>query len=291
MIVARALRSLATGVAAVALACSQPAAAAKAARSKPMRIMSMTLCADLLLLQLVPRARIASVTYLAHDGAEALFPGADAGIAINHGTAEDIIVERPDLILSDDFSTAITRRLARKIGAPLVVVKDALTFEEIRKEVRLIGAAVGEPARAEVLVARIDADIAKLAAMPARPPRRVVAWGGGDSVPGRDTLSNRIIEAAGAVNVAARPGLSFTSFDVEQLLMAEPQALLYGGGGPVKPTLRDDAGQHRAIRQRFAGRRIVFNDTAHTCGLPQSVRSALDLRRALDVLPEREAAR
>ena len=288
---ADALRSLATGVAAAALACSQPAAAAEAARSRPMHIMSMTLCADLLLLQLVPRERIASVTYLAHDGAEALFPGADAGIAINHGTAEDIIVERPDLILSDDFSSAITRRLARKIGAPLVVVRDARTFADIRMEVRLIGAAVGEPARAEALVARIDADLAQLAAMPPRPPRRVVAWGGGDSVPGRDTLSNRIIEAAGAVNVAARPGLSYTSFDVEQLLMAEPEAVLYGGGGPVKPSLRDGAGQHRAIRQRYAGRRIVFNDTAHACGLPQSVRSALDLRRALDALPARGSVR
>ncbi len=286
---ARALRSLASGVAAAALALSQPAAAAP--QRRPMHIMSMTLCADLLLLQLAPRDRIASVTYLAHDGAEALFPGADAGIAVNHGTAEDIIVERPDLILSDDFSSAVTRRLARRIGAPLVVVRDARTFEDIRKEVRLVGAAVGEPARAEALVARIDADLAALAAKPGRPPRRVVAWGGGDSVPGRDTLSDRIIEAAGAVNVAARPGLGYTSFDVEQLLMADPDAVLFGGGGVVKPSLRDDAGQHRAIRQRYAGRRIVFNDTAHTCGLPQSVRSALDLRRALDALPDRRPVR
>ena len=282
-----ALRTIATGALATALAFALPATAAP----KPMHIMSLTLCADLLLLQLVPRERIASVTYLAHDGAQALFPGADKGVAVNHGTAEDIIVQRPDLILSDSFSTAITRRLAQKIGAPLVVVQDARTFADIRKEVRIVGAAVGEPARAEALVARIDADLAQLAVMPARPPRRVVAWGGGDSVPGRDTLSNRIVEAAGAVNVAARPGLSYTSFDVEQLLMADPEAVLYGGGGPLKPSLRDDAGQHRAIRQRYAGRRIVFNDTAHACGLPQSVRSALDLRRALEALPDGKGAR
>ncbi|MDB5422648.1 MAG: hypothetical protein JWQ29_64, partial [Phenylobacterium sp.] len=201
----RALRSLAAGVVAAALAIGQPAAAAEAARAKPTHIMSMTLCADLLLLQLVPRARIASVTYLAHDGAEALFPGADAGILVNHGTAEDIIVERPDLILSDDFSTPVTRRLAGRIGAPLVVVKGANTFAEIRDVVRRVGAAVGEPERAEALVRRMDAGIAELAARPPRPRLRIVAWGGGDSVPGQGTLSSRIFEAAGAVNIAARP--------------------------------------------------------------------------------------
>jgi iron complex transport system substrate-binding protein len=281
-----ALRGIAAGALTAALALP-----VQAAPARPAHIMSLTLCADLLLLQLVPRERIASVTYLAHDGAEALFPGADRGVAVNHGTAEDIIVQRPDLILSDSFSSPITRRLARRIGAPLVVVDDARTFADIRKEVRLVGAAVGEPSRAEALVAGIDADLARLAAMPARAPRRVVAWGGGDSVPGRDTLSNHILEAAGAVNVAARPGLGYTSFDVEQLLMADPEAVLFGGGGPPRPALRDDAGQHRAIRQRYAGRRIVFNGAAHTCGLPQSARSALDLRRALDRLPQRAGSR
>jgi len=287
----RALRSRAMGVAVAALALGQPAAAAEAVRAKPRHIMSMTLCADLLLLQMVPKSRIASVTYLAHDGAEALFPGADAGIAVNHGTPEDIIVERPDLILSDDFSTPVTRRLASQIGAPLVVVKGANSFAEIREVVRQVGAAVGEPERAQALIARMDAGLAELAAKPARRPLRVVAWGGGDSVPGQGTLSSRIFEAAGAVNIAAKPGIAYTSFDVEELLAAHPDVLLYGGGGPVKPLVSGEAGQHRVIRRLYAGRHIAYNEAAHTCGLPQSVQSALDLRRAFDALAERRAGR
>ncbi|MGH6967260.1 MAG: ABC transporter substrate-binding protein [Phenylobacterium sp.] len=284
----RALRIAAMGVAAAASLAFQPAAAAPS--GKPQRILSMNLCADMLLLELVPRDRIAAVTYLAHDGAEALFPGADAGVAINHGTAEDIINLKPDLILAGAYSTAMTRRLAKAIGAPIVEVPDATTFDDIRRNLRQVGAAVGEPVRAEALVAQMDADLAALAALPPRRPIRVIAWSGGDSVPGRETLSGHIIAAAGAVNIAARPGQTYGAIDVEELLAARPDALLYGGGGPLKPSVRGEEGQHRVLRRLYAGRRIVYNDIAHTCGLPQSARSALDLRRALDALPQQRAA-
>ena len=281
----RALRSLATGALAAALAISQPAAAVGAARPKPQRILSMHLCADMLLLQLVPKSRIAGVTYLAHDGAQALFPGADAGIAVNHGTAEDIIRLKPDLILADSFSTPLTRRLAKAIGAPILEVDYATSFDDIRRNLRQVGAAVGEPARAETLVAGMDADLVRIATPPVGGPVRVIAWSGGDSVPGRGTLSGRIIEAAGAVNIAARPGQAYATLDVEQVLAARPAALLYGGLGPRRPSLRGEESQHRALRQAYPGRRIAFSDVAHTCGLPQSARSALELRRALDALP------
>ena len=133
--------------------------------------------------------------------------------------------------------------------------------------------------------------LATLAALPPRRPVRVIAWSGGDSVPGRETLSGHIIAAAGAVNIAARPGQTYSAIDVEELLAARPDALLYGGGGPLKPSVRGEEGQHRVLRRLYAGRRIVYSDIAHTCGLPQSARSALDLRRALDALPEQRAGR
>jgi iron complex transport system substrate-binding protein len=175
-------RLLAIGTAAAVLGL-QPAAAAAPA-DKPQRIMTMNMCADLMVLQLVPKSRIASVTYLAKAGSDVLFPGADTGIAINHGTLEDIINLKPDLIVAGDFSTPMTRRMARKVGARLVELKSATTFADVRANLRALGAEVGEPARAETLVARMDATLAGL-----RPPRprsrsRVVVWSGGATVPG-----------------------------------------------------------------------------------------------------------
>jgi len=285
----RALRIAALGAAAAAALGFPAVAVVPSATVKPVRIMSMNLCTDMLVLQLVPKARIASVTYLAHDGALALFPGADAGIPLNHGTAEEIITQRPDLILAGDYSTALTRRLAKEVGAPIIEVKTAVTFDDIRQILRQVGAAVGEPERAEAMVRRMDATLAGLAAHPRKRPLRVVAWSGGDSVPGRDSISNAIIEAAGAVNIAAKPGSTYSTFDAEQLLVAQPEALLYGGGGPVHPSLRTEDGQHRIVRRLYGDRRIAFNDVAHNCGLPQSAQSAYDLRQAFDALPEQRA--
>ena len=258
---------------------------AVAAPAKPQRILSMNQCTDLLLLQLVPKRRIAGVTYLARNASQALFPGAADGVAVNYGTPEDIIRFRPDLILTGDFSLAVTRRFAREVGAPIIEVKSARSFDDVRASVRQVGAAVGEPARAEALVRRMDAQLRALAAGPPRRLVRVVAWDGGTTVPGTATFANRIFEAAGAVNVAAQPGPIYTGFDAEQLLQARPEALLYGGGNA--PLVQSDATRHPVIRRFFAGRRISYPETAFNCGLPQSVQAAVDLRRQLDALPPR----
>lgn len=251
--------------------------------ARPQRILSMNQCTDLLVLQLVPKGRVAAVTYLARDGSSALFPGAADGVAVNYGTPEDIIRFRPDLILTGDFSLAVTRRLAKEVGAPIVEVKSTRTFDDVRRNLRQVGAAVGEPARAETLIRQMDVRLAGLAAHPPARPARVVAWDGGATVPGVDTFANRIIAAAGAVNIAAQPGSTYTSFDVERLLEAQPDALLFGGGG--KPLIQAEQARHRVIRRLFAGRFIAYPEVAFNCGLPQSAQAAVDLRRSLDALP------
>ena len=80
-------------MAALLLAAGAPAAA-PAPPTKPQRILSLNMCNDLMLLMLVPKSRIASITYLAHDTVSVLMPGADKGVPINHGTAEDVVRAR-----------------------------------------------------------------------------------------------------------------------------------------------------------------------------------------------------
>ena len=276
-----AIRIVVAGLAAALLGFA-PAAAAP----KPMRIMSINYCADLLLLQLVPKPRIASITFLARPGVESLFRGADAGIPINRGTAEDIVNFQPDLILAADVSTPQTRRLAKRVGARIVEVKSATDFAGVRAAIRQVGEATGELARAEALVRAMDAKLARLAANPPARRPRVVAWSGGTTVPGRFTVANAVIEAAGAVNLASTAEADYTSFDVEQLLAADPDALLFAGD-QAGPSLQGLEGQHRVVKRRYAGRRIAYNEAAMTCGLPQSADAAVALRRSLDALPER----
>ncbi|WP_394763076.1 ABC transporter substrate-binding protein [Phenylobacterium sp.] len=287
---APALRRIVLGLAAAAIAVAGGPLACAAERGSAQRIMSTNVCTDLLLLQIAPRSKIVSVTFMAPDGAKALFPGRAAGIALNHGAAEDVVNLKPDLILDSGLSSPLVRTLARRVGARVVDVKNANSFQDIRDIVRQVGDAAGEPIRATALIAEMDATLADLAAHPPKHVYRVVAWSGGSAVPGRGSLTDAIITAAGAVNIAAQPGRAESSFGVEELLAAKPDALLFGGATLGQPSLLSDGGQHRAVRQAYAGRRIAYRDIAHTCGLPQSADSARDLRRALDALPDRRPA-
>jgi iron complex transport system substrate-binding protein len=181
----------------------------------------------------------------------------------------------------------MTRKLAKRVGARLIEIDSADDFADIRRIVRQMGDDVGEPARAAELIRHMDAELADLAAHPPKRRLRVVAWSGGASVPGQHTLTNEIITAAGAVNIAAQPGRNYSTFDVEELLVADPDALLYGGVREGPPSLRSEQGQHRIVRELYGNRRITYNEAAHECGLPQSADSAVALRRALDALPPR----
>jgi iron complex transport system substrate-binding protein len=286
-----ALRTAVLGFVAAAIVGAGCPAASAAGRGPPMRIMSLNVCTDLLLLEIAPKARIASVTFLAPEAARALFPGRAAGIPLNRGSAEDVVKIKPDLILESGLSSPLTGAMARRVGGRVVDVKDANSFADIRDIVRQVGGEVGEPARAAALIRQMDATLADLAAHPPRRRLRVVAWSGGSAVPGEDSLTDAIITAAGAVNIAAQPGSAESSFGVEELLVAQPDALLFGGATLGRPSLLSDEGQHRVVRRLYAGRRVAYNDIAHTCGLPQSADSARDLRRALDALPERRTVR
>ena len=257
-----------------------------AAPAKPQRIMSLMMCNDLMLLMLVPKARIASITYLAHEAVEQIMPGADAGVAINHGTAEEILLHKPDLIVAGDFSAPIARRLARTVGARLIQVPTTNNFTDIRAMTRQIGAAVGEPARAEALIARMDRDLADLAAT--RPARtvRVAAWVAGGRVPGHGTLTDEIIRTAGGTNIAATlPDARYGSSSMEQLLAARPDAIMQGEDRYGAPSLTRAATGHPLMRTLYRDRRIAYPSSLHTCGLPQTAGAARALRKALMAVP------
>jgi iron complex transport system substrate-binding protein len=253
---------------------------------KPQRIMSLMQCTDLMLLALVPRERIGSVTYLAHEAVQAILPGRDRGIAINHGTAEEILRLKPDLILAGSFATPAARRLAKQVGARVIEIGPVDSFADIRATTRTVGRAVGEPARAEAMIARMDATLRELAAT--RPVRTVTvaAWSGSGSVPGRGTLTDEIIRAAGGSNVAARRAdAGYGSFDVEQLLAARPDAILQGEGSWRRPSLNAARAAHPLVRRLYASRRITYPEPLYACGLPQTAEAARDLRQALLAVP------
>src|SRR6185437_14319091 len=149
----------------------------------PSRIMSLKICTDELLMDLVPPSRIASVTFLSREKAALkLWPQA-AHIAVNHNSAEEVLATKPDMILTDSFTSPQMRSLLARSGARVVEVPPAENFDQIRAVTRLVGDAVGMRARAETLIARMDSTLRVLATTRPAHAIRVMGWGGGGFVP------------------------------------------------------------------------------------------------------------
>jgi len=254
---------------------------AAAAPPKPRRIMSLKICTDALLLDLAPPSRIASVTFLAREKAALRWWPQAAHIPVNHNSAEEILAAKPDLILTDSFTAPALRPLLARTGARVIEVPPAGNFDQIRAVTRLVARAVGEEARGAQLIARMDADLATLAAHRPRKALTVAAWGGGGYVPGRGGLFDAVLSAVGARNIEQG---GFGYYDVETLVAKNPDALIYADTYAGTASLRDDQNLHPALLKRYADRR-VSHDALYGCGVPQTARTALQLQAALARMP------
>ncbi len=125
--------------------------AAPPASDKPRRIMSLTVCTDELLMDLAPPSRIASISYLSREKAALkLWPEA-AHFPVNHNSAEEMLAEKPDLVLTLVYASTELRALLEKSGIRLLEVPQAGNFDQIRAVTRMVGEAIGEQRRAEAI--------------------------------------------------------------------------------------------------------------------------------------------
>jgi iron complex transport system substrate-binding protein len=245
----------------------------------PQRIMSLKICTDELLMDLVPASRIASLSYLSQEKPVLkLWPEA-AHIAVNHNSLEEILAAKPDLVITLAPVSADERAMLGEGGVPLMIIPEAGNFEQIRTITRALGDAVGEHAKAEALIAGMDAKLRRLEAETPRQTMRVAGWGGGGYVPGRSGLFNAIVAAAGGSNMAGGPE-SYRQggyYDVESLIAARPDLLAYGDEYIDAPSLRLDQNAHPVLTKLFANRRVFYSSALVGCGVPQSADAAVSL--------------
>ncbi|WP_246350752.1 ABC transporter substrate-binding protein [Sphingobium boeckii] len=280
----------ASGVLIAMLAAALPISIGSAARfpgipaptAKPLRVMSMNQCTDQLVLALLPPERIASVTWLARDAEGSLMAAEAMRVGVNHGLAEDVLRQKPDLVVAGDFSTPATRGLLKRMGYPIIEVPHASSFEDIRKITRQVAQAVGEKARGEMLLARMDRQLAALADHP-RPLLRVAAWDGAGFNASKGSLYNAVLEAARAVNVANTPPASgYGAPDAEVLLAAAPALLVQGQRVFRRPGLRDNLSRHWLVRRYWDGdRTLTIRQAYYVCGTPFVADAALQLQKEL----------
>jgi len=268
----------------VAAALGLPGAVSSAfAQDAPLpRVMTLNMCADQLVLALLPPERITSVTYISHRSSDSDLAAKAARVGINFGQAEEVFEQAPDLVITGEFSTPAVRAVLRRADYPLYEMPNADNFNAIRDNTRKLAALLGVSARGEELIAEMDATLAALARAAPRTPITVVAWDGSGLSPGKGTLFDEILRAAGGVNLATSVSdAPLVSFDMEELLAARPDLIAYGDAYLDTPSLRYAPLKHPAIESLYRNRQIRYPETRYVCGLPQAAEAALSLRAAM----------
>ncbi len=247
----------------------------------PRRVMSISLCTDQLLLDLLPPSRITSVTYLSREPSESYLSAEAWKVPVNYGMAEEIVQERPDLVLAGAYTTPPARQLLKAVGIRMMVLPPANSFEDIRNQTLQVGHALGADVQAERLVRQMEATLAQLAATPLPHPLSILGLDGSGVAYGRGTLFDAIISAAGAVNLDTYAGYGRASYDAELLLWARPDLLAFGDATIASPSLENSDVTQPLLRRVSAGRQIIYPELLYSCGLPQSADAAVQIRRVM----------
>lgn len=215
----------------------------------PKRIVSLNLCSDQILLDLVPRERIAALSFLAPDPTMSVEPQRAEGLPIVRGEAEEVLALNPDLVLTGAYSTPATQDLLRRLGVPVVAVPLASSFAEIRDVVRVIAKAAGEEARGEDMIRIFDARLAEARAPEGATPPTALAYQVNSLASGPGSLLDEMLTAAGFRNYTAGRALGPGGrLPLETMVMDPPDVLVFANAPDDFRTVLGDNLRHPAVR-------------------------------------------
>ncbi|MDB5440338.1 MAG: transporter substrate-binding protein [Caulobacteraceae bacterium] len=209
------------------------------------RVFSLDQCADQFVMALVSRPDIVGLSYRADD-ADSYLRAQARGLPLGRVGLEPILAKRAQLVVRYwGGDPTLTRALERR-GVRVVRIEDAQTFDGVRANMRAVAAALGQTARGEALVRRMDGELAE--ARGAGRGRSALYLTSGGFTAGPDTLVGAMIAAAGFRNVAGR--MSFQPIALERMTLSPPDALVLGFFDPeALATQRWAFGRHRIVRK------------------------------------------
>jgi len=280
--VASASRSLA-----LALAWLLALSTACAAGNRPERIVSLNLCADQLLVELVAPNRIAAVSHLGPDPQVSAAAARMRGWRTVRGDAEEVLTLDPDLVVAVAFSRPQTVALLQRLGRRVIVLPLAGSFSGIREAISTLAAALGESGRGAALIARLDAGLAAGGTVAGRLDEGRARYGAlalqvGSLVSGPGSLLDEALGAAGFANAARRHRLGPGGrLPLENLVAAPPDLIVLANDPLEFRTAAADNLRHPALRALLARTaHMVLPLPSWICGGPAAVEMMARLIRA-----------
>jgi iron complex transport system substrate-binding protein len=144
-----------------------------------LRVASLNLCTDELLLALADPEQIVSVTHLAQQEAETPLWREARRHPMNDGSLVSAARHRPTLVLGMGGGAGDRLRIAERLGIRTVDLPFAASLEDVEAGIRTVAAALGREQRGEALIARIRA---LRSSAPAQASEALWLGGGGRTV-------------------------------------------------------------------------------------------------------------
>lgn len=253
------------------------ALAGPAMASPPKRIVSLSLCADQYLLMLADPSQIAALNRFSHD------PSMSWGVAkarrfpAIRGSAEEMLMLKPDLVLSSGFGTPAALAVLRSRDVKIVDLSWDDNLASIERTTRQVAALVGHPERGEALIATMHKRLAAMGPPPGR-GRIAAYYQRRGYVSGQGTLIDELMRRAGLVNLAGAPDRPMlpARLSIEQMAMARPDFLIVNHGGMIRDKGTEML-EHPLLKRVVPPRRwINIPEALTTCGGP-SYPDAMDM--------------
>lgn len=242
----------------------------------PQRIVSLGPCLDTDVIHLADREQIAALSHWAAQPNESTIYEMARGLPTTRETAEEVILLRPDLVLTSRHSSLATRNALQRLNVPTELFTEPQTIAESIAQVRRIAKLLGHEDRGEDMVARIQQALAAAAPPPGAKPVTAIIYQRMGFSTGATSLVGEMIQRTGFVNVASRYGLkSWGYIPLEPVIADPPEALLAGAVQEGMPTWADRMLRHPALASVGPRmKRVAFPDTLFNCGGPVLIQAA-----------------
>jgi iron complex transport system substrate-binding protein len=225
-----------------------PAGAPPLSEEAPQRIVSLNLCGDQIIARLVPKERIASVTFLAAEPHSSTVSDLVKGISTNQGLAEEVAGLDPDLVLAGKYTARSAVGFLQRHGRSVVDLDVSESFAAARAQILEIAKAAGADDRGAVLVAEMDRKLAENAPASAGRKPRAMMLGPNGFATSYGPLVDEMLAHAGLINIAAELGAEGrASIPLEAAILGKLDMLIVDSGERTGPALAQEILGHPAV--------------------------------------------